>query len=85
MFATVQSAFKAANEIFRSKCNFCIWIDVKTDVLFSLQCYFYDVTMNTFRFVNTHLTTSNKGELANENAAYKIIALECSFDCLKQG
>ena len=29
-----------------------------------------------FRFVNAHLPASKKGELANQNAAYKIIALE---------
>ena len=32
--------------------------------------------MPTFCFVTAHLTASNKGELANQNAAYKIIALE---------
>ena len=30
----------------------------------------------TFCFVYVHLTASNKGELSNQNAAYKIIALE---------
>ena len=34
-----------------------------------LQRYYYDVTIKT-------LTASNKGELANQNTAYKIIALE---------
>ena len=32
-----------------------------------------------FRFVKAYLTASNKGELANQNAAYKIIALEFSM------
>ena len=36
----------------------------------------YDVTLKTFRFINSHLTASNKGESANQNAAYKIIALK---------
>ena len=40
-----------------------------------LQLYF-DVTIITFGFGNAHLTNSNKSELANQNAAYKIIALE---------
>ena len=30
----------------------------------------------TISLVNAHLTGSNKGELANQNAAYKIITLE---------
>ena len=42
-----------------------------------LQRYYYDVTVKTFRFGNARMTAWNKGELANQNAAYKIIALEC--------
>ena len=41
---------------------------------FNLHCYHYD--NKTFRFVNAHLTASNKGELANQNTAYKNIPLE---------
>ena len=41
-----------------------------------LQSCYYDVTIKTFRFVNEYLTASNKGELANQNTAYKINALE---------
>ena len=32
-----------------------------------------------FCLVKAHLTASNKGELANRNAAYKIIAVEFSM------
>ena len=39
---------------------------------------FYDVAIKTFRFVNTHLTASNKNESANQNAVI-IIALEIGF------
>ena len=35
--------------------------------------------LKTFLFVNSHLTASNRGELANQNTAYKIIALEFFF------
>ena len=41
-----------------------------------LQRYYCNITIKTFYFVTAHLTASNKGELANQNAAYKIIALE---------
>ena len=41
-----------------------------------LQRYFYHVTIKKICFFNAHLTASNKGESANQNAAYKIIALE---------
>ena len=41
-----------------------------------LQRNYYDVTIKTFRFVNAHLTDAKKDELSNQNAAYKIIALE---------
>ena len=37
-----------------------------------LQRY-HDITVKTFRFINAYLTAWNKGELANQNAAYKII------------
>ena len=37
-----------------------------------LQRYHYDVTIKAF--VNVHLTASNKSELANQTATYKIIA-----------
>ena len=40
-----------------------------------LYLKFYDVAIKTFRFVNTHLTASNKNESANQNAVI-IIALE---------
>ena len=43
---------------------------------FIFQRYHYDVTIKTFCLVKAHLTASNKGELATQNAAYKIIALE---------
>ena len=39
--------------------------------------------MKIFRFVTTHLTASNKGELPNQNAAYKIIALELCFNTIE--
>ena len=41
-----------------------------------LHRYYYDITVKTFHFVNAHLTASNKGELTNQNAAYKTIALK---------
>ena len=46
----------------------------------------YDLTIKTF--VDAHLPDTKKGELTNQNAAYKIIALEyrikpCFFDNLK--
>ena len=44
-----------------------------------LQCDFYDVTIKQFRFINAHFAASNYGILFNQNAAYKIIALECRF------
>ena len=44
-----------------------------------LQRYYYDVTIKTIHFVYTHVTATNKGELAYENAAYEIIALEFSL------
>ena len=44
-----------------------------------LQRYHNDVTIKTFRFDNAHLTAPNKGKIANQNAAYKIIALESSL------
>ena len=44
-----------------------------------LQRYYYDVTIKIINFVNAHVTAPNKGELAYENAAYKIIALEFSL------
>ena len=51
-----------------------------------LQRYYNAVTMKkTFRFVNAHLTVSNKGELANQNAVYRIIALECSLKAVPVG
>ena len=40
-----------------------------------LQRYYYDITIRSFRFVNVHLIASNKGESANQKAAYKIIVL----------
>ena len=43
----------------------------------------YDVTLKKFRFINSHLTASNKGESANQNAAYKIIALKLLIMLLK--
>ena len=45
--------------------------------------YHYDVTIYTFCFVNSHLTASNKGELDNQNAAYKIIALVYTYELVK--
>ena len=36
----------------------------------------YYATIKTIRFVNAHLNASNKVELANQNAVYKIIAFE---------
>lgn len=46
-----------------------------------LQRYFYDVAINTFRFVNAQLTASNKDELhlANQNIVYKIIAIKNNY------
>ena len=41
--------------------------------------YHHDVTIKTFLFESAYLTTSTEGELANQNAAYKIIALECQI------
>ena len=38
-----------------------------------LQRCYYDVTIKTFRFVNAHLTASNKGELANQNKCNRIM------------
>ena len=34
------------------------------------------ITIKTFPFVNAHLTASKEGELADQNAAFKIIALK---------
>ena len=47
-----------------------------------LQHFYYNVTIKLFRFVNALLTASNKGELANLNAAYKAIALKYPIDSL---
>ena len=41
-----------------------------------MQHYYDDITIKTFCFVDAHLTASNKGKLANQNTAYKIIKLE---------
>ena len=38
-----------------------------------------------FRFVNAHLPASNKGELANQNAAYKIISPPAKNFCSEIG
>ena len=37
---------------------------------------FCSVIIKSFRFVHAHLTASNKGELADQNAPCKTIALE---------
>ena len=39
--------------------------------------------MKKIRFVNALLTASNKGELANQNATYKLIALELYFNTIE--
>ena len=39
----------------------------------------YYATMKTIRFVNAHLNASNKAKLANQNALYKINALELNL------
>ena len=47
-----------------------------------LQRYYYDITIRSFSFVNVHLIASNKGESANQKAAYKIIVFELTYRSL---